>query len=322
MNRRALGRTGLEISELVIGGGFVGGILIDAELETRLALYDRALAAGINWIDTAPSYGNGRSEESIGELLALRPGEGRPHISTKVRLDPADLNDLPGALERSLTASLSRLGLDRVSLFQLHNPIGADGLDLEAVLGSGGVADGFDRLRAQGLFDHGGFTAVGQASACQAVVESGRFAAAQIYYNLINPSAGFGVPSGWASTDFGGLIGAAAGQGMGVLNIRIFAAGVLATTIRHGREIPITEAADVAAEEARAARVWAVLGAAHGTPAQAALRFGLANPGVSGIVIGLAEMAHLEEALAGQAMGPLPDQAIAALRPVWDSDVR
>ena len=47
MNRRALGRTGLEISELVIGGGFVGGILIDADLETRLALYDRALAGPI-----------------------------------------------------------------------------------------------------------------------------------------------------------------------------------------------------------------------------------------------------------------------------------
>jgi len=323
MNRRPLGRTGLDISELVIGGGFVGGILLQEDLENRLALYDRALAAGINWIDTAPSYGNGRSEESIGELLNHRPKEGRPHISTKVRLDPGDLVDVRGALERSLVGSLTRLGVDRVDLFQLHNPIGAGGLDLDAVLSSGGVADGFDWLRDTfDVFDHAGFTAVGQPKDIRTIVDMGRFATAQIYYNLINPSAGYAVPAGWTSTDFGGLIGAAAKSGMGVMNIRIFAAGVLATTVRHGREIPITVDADVAAEEARAARVWAALGEDHGTPAQAALRFGLANPDVSCIVIGLAEMAHFDEALAGHALGPLPGEAIAKLRSIWDEDVR
>jgi L-galactose dehydrogenase/L-glyceraldehyde 3-phosphate reductase len=322
MNRRPLGRTGLDISELVIGGGFVGGILLQEDLENRLALYDRALAAGINWIDTAPSYGDGRSEDSIGELLALRPKEGHPHISTKVRLNSDDLVDVRGALERSLVGSLTRLGVDRVDLFQLHNPIGAGGLDLDAVLGSGGVADGFDWLRDKsGLFGHAGFTAVGQPKDCRTIIELGRFATAQIYYNLINPSAGYAVPAGWTSTDFGGLIGAAAKSGMGVMNIRIFAAGVLATTVRHGREIPITIDSAAPAEEARAARVWAALGDGHGTPAQAALRFGLANPDVSCIVIGLAEMAHLEEALAGHALGPLPGGAIAALGPVWEKDV-
>jgi len=322
MNRRPLGRTGLDISELVIGGGFVGGILLQEDLENRLALYDRALAAGINWIDTAPSYGNGRSEESIGELLTHRPKEGHPHLSTKVRLEPGDLVDIRGALERSLVGSLTRLGVDRVDLFQLHNAIGAGGLDLDAVLGSGGVADSFDWLRDKfDVFDHAGFTAVGQPDDIRTIVNMGRFATAQIYYNLINPSAGYAVPAGWTSTDFGGLIGAAAKAGVGVMNIRIFAAGVLATTVRHGREIPITVDAEVAAEEARAARVWAALGDGHGTPAQAALRFGLANPDVSGIVIGLAEMAHLEEALAGHAMGPLSGEAIAALGPVWEKDV-
>ena len=60
MKLRRFGRTGIDISELVFGGGFVGGILIHADDDTRREAIRRALAGGINWIDTAPSYGQGR----------------------------------------------------------------------------------------------------------------------------------------------------------------------------------------------------------------------------------------------------------------------
>ena len=63
------GKTGLNISEVVIGGGYVGGILIDPEYEIKREALRRALAAGVNWIDTAPSYGNGQSETNLGWLL-------------------------------------------------------------------------------------------------------------------------------------------------------------------------------------------------------------------------------------------------------------
>ena len=53
----------------------------------------------------------------------------------------------------------------------------------------GGVADTFDRLKQQGLFRASGLTAAGDTSACIDVIDSGRFDAAQIYYNAINPSA-------------------------------------------------------------------------------------------------------------------------------------
>ncbi len=106
---------------------------------------------------------------------------------------------------------------------------------------------------------------------------------------------------------------------MGVMGIRIFAAGHLASQQRHGREIPITANADDAAEAARATAVVAAMGGAHGTPAQAALRFGLACPGLSTIVVGLGEIAHLREAIAAVEMGPLPDEAIRALEAAWES---
>lgn len=320
MKTRAFGRTGLEISEVIFGAGFVGGIIIHADDDTRREVMRKALDAGINWIDTAESYGEGKSEEALGWLLGELPADKRPHVSTKFRLDTSALDDIPGQIERKLEASLKRLRMDRVALYQLHNPLGQNGFTVEHVLGKGGVCDTLDRLREQGLFDHAGFTALGDPAQCLTLIESGRMASAQVYYNLINPSAGHVVPQQWSTQDFKGLIDACGAQGVGVMNIRIFAAGVLTAGDEHDRMIAITPNSTYAEEKARADAVFEVLGSRYGTRAQAALRFGLANPHVSGVVIGLAEIAHLDEALAGAAMGPLPAEAIAALKPVWARD--
>ena len=122
MRKSILGRTGLEISELVLGGGVTGGILINADEATRFAALRRAVMGGINWIDTAPIYGNGASEETIGRHIeSLTP---RPQISTKVRLETEDMDEIPSAILRSLEASLTRLRLPKIELFQLHNHIG------------------------------------------------------------------------------------------------------------------------------------------------------------------------------------------------------
>jgi L-galactose dehydrogenase/L-glyceraldehyde 3-phosphate reductase len=170
-----------------------------------------------------------------------------------------------------------------------------------------------DRLRAKGLCSWIGLTGLGDPKALAAVVDSGRFDVAQIYYNLLNPTAMAGAGAGWNSTDFDGLLQRCAARDMGTMCIRVFAAGHLATTERHGREMPITVNAENAAEEARARAALEVLGSSHGTPAQAALRFGLACPLLSTIVVGIGEAWHLDEALAAADKGPLPDSAIAAL---------
>src|SRR4030088_2493294 len=109
MRKSSFGRTGLEISEIAFGGGVTGGILINAREATRWAALHRAVAGGINWIDTAPLYGDGASEETIGRHLAvLSP---RPYVSTKVRLDRDHMADIGGAIRRSLEQSLKRLQL-------------------------------------------------------------------------------------------------------------------------------------------------------------------------------------------------------------------
>ena len=328
MNRRRFGRTGIEISELTLGAGFVGGLLLHAPDDEKRACIRACLEAGVNWIDTAAAYGDGASEKALNWLLSELPAADRPHVSTKFRLDTARRDDFDDQVRTSLEASLTRLGMGRVDLLTLHNPLasepGPGTLSLEEALS---VADYLDRLRSEGLFDHIGFTALGDGPTVRAAVESGRFDAAQVYYNMLNPTAGLDpggdddVPGAtWTSTDFGGLLAACTAHDVGVMNIRILAAGVLATDVRHGREAPITANAELEAEEARARAVRAALGERAETRAQTALRFGLAHPAVSTVVFGVAELSHVREALAAPALGPLEEEALAALRRAWIGD--
>ena len=319
MQYRTFGRTGLEVSEVVFGGGWVGGVLIHQDDDTKLKTLLRAMEAGINWIDTAPSYGKGQSEQALGWLL--KEIDSTPHVSTKVMLDTAKLDDIAGQVERSLQESLARLNLESVDLLQLHNPIEptvkGNAITPDLALREGGVADALESVRAQGLADFVGITALGDAASLYKVIDSGRFDSAQVYYNMLNPSAGRAMPARWSGHDFGNLLAGCKARNMGTMAIRVFAAGVLATDERHGREVIITRDTEVVTEERRAHAVFATLGDAHGTRQQIALRFVLANPDLSCAVIGLAEPAHLEEALAGAAKGPLPKAAMEQLEALY-----
>jgi aryl-alcohol dehydrogenase-like predicted oxidoreductase len=326
MQKRRFGRTGLEVPRLTFGGGWVGGLLIRGSEEEREGVLNRALDAGIDWVDTAALYGNGVSETVIGQWLRSVPGDRRPRISTKFNVDTS-AGDFAGQIERSVAASLQRLGLGKVALLILHSRVvDADNrardtrsLAAREILEPGGIADIMDKLRAQGLCDWIGLTALGDPGPLRQVIDSGRFDAAQVYYNLLNPTPMAGAGPGWNSTDFDGLLHGCAAQDMGVMGIRIFAAGHLASSERHGREVAITANAENAAEEARARAVWEVLGSRHGTGGQTALRFGLACPLLSTIVVGIGETWHLDEALAAATMGPLPGAAIADLERLWRS---
>jgi aryl-alcohol dehydrogenase-like predicted oxidoreductase len=326
MRKVFFGRTGLEISELALGGGVTGGILINADEATRYNALRRAVMGGINWIDTAPIYGNGASEETIGRHLeTLVP---RPYVSTKVRLEADDMKDIAGGIERSLAASLTRLRLQKVDLFQLHNHIGEgvggrQSVTPEQVLGPDGVADTFDRLKEQGLIHAGGITAAGDTKACLEVIQSGRFEAAQVYYNAINPSAAWSrVPLVWKGQDFCGIIAACFLQNMGVLNIRVWAGGALARAKPPDRLFIMTTVTDLDNEVRCAAAVRQALGNDYGTPAQAALRFALGNRDVASRVIGIADLKQLDEALEAVRQGPLPTAAISKLDELWANDFR
>jgi L-galactose dehydrogenase/L-glyceraldehyde 3-phosphate reductase len=322
MKYRTFGRSGIKVSEIAFGGGNVGGILIDPDDATKREAIRRALAGGINWIDTAAQYGNGQSEAALGWLL---PESGAaPHLSTKFQLDVEKLEDIPAQIEERLKASLARLKRSSVDLLQLHNRIGPKPggrvMTVEQILGKNGVADGLDRLREKGLIRHRGITAIGEAASVCEVIRSGRFDSAQVYYNLLNPSAARRMPAAWTGHEFTGVIEACRAHGVAVMAIRIFGAGVIATDERHGRESILVSNTTIAEEERKARAVLEAIGTGEGTRAQVALRYVLSNPDVSCAVIGSSELRHIDEALAAAERGPLPAATLARLEALYESD--
>ena len=322
MKHRSFGSSGIKVSEVIFGAGAVGGILIHQDDATKREAVRRAIAGGINWIDTAAQYGNGKSEEALGWLL---PEAGAtPYLSTKFGLDVDNLQDIPAQIEERLMASLARLKRSSVDLLQLHNRIGSKPggrvMTVEQILGRNGVADGLERLREKGLIGHMGITAIGETASVCEVIRSRRFDSAQVYYNLLNPSAGRSMPEAWTGQNLGGIIEACRANNVAVMAIRIFAAGVIATDERTGRESVLIADTSVAEDQRKTKAVFDAIGSGQGTRAQVALRFVLSNPDVSCAVIGSAELQHIDEALQAAGMGPLPPDVLARLNTLYESD--
>ena len=323
MDYRQLGRTGLRVSALGFGCGDVGGLIVRGTLAERERAVARAVELGINYFDTAAAYGNGRSEENLGEVLrSLKPDV---YVGTKFRLEPSDLSDVAGGVARSLEASLRRLKLERVDLLQLHNRITSGPEDRTITVSPllDDVVAALRRLQEQGKIRFYGITALGETEALHRALSARALDTAQVCYNLLNPSAGAAVPSGFPAQDFRSLLGPAREHGVGVIVIRVLAAGALSGQLeRHALAMPsvepIASGPDYASDVARARQLEGVgRGGYAESLVEAALRFPLGSPAVSTVLLGYSTLEHLEYAVSAVTRGPLPPAALAALDEAW-----
>jgi len=315
MEYRSLGRTGLRISALGFGCGAIGGLLVKGAADEQRRAVERALEAGINYFDTAVAYGNGASEEALGAVL--RDLRAEPYVSTKFRVQLDGGEDIPTQIRRSLEGSLRRLGMERVDLLQLHNRIGSDpsgareALPVDVVLGP--VAEGLAAVREAGLTGFVGLTAMGDTPALKQVIASGAYDTIQSYVNALNPSAGWPVARAGAH-DFDGLINTAAEANVGVIAIRVLAAGALALQEqRHPNAgdpgAPLVRGATYA-DDLQRARELDALARELGLESAAELSYRLvmSHPGVSTALVGASDLSQLEDALRRVERGPLePD---------------
>ena len=316
MEKRRFGRTGLQVSALGFGCGAVGGLMIKGTQADQERAVARALELGINYFDTAQMYGNGQSETNLGRVLqTLKPDV---YIGTKVRLPPTERGHIGAAIAASLEASLKRLQRDSVDLFQFHNAIvdktaGAD-FGVDAVLDE--VVPAFERLRGQGKFRFFGITANGETAALHKVVDARAFDSGQVSYNLLNPSPGAPLPQGYPAQDYADLLGAMQRADMGVINIRVLAAGALSgTEERHPLgsppPAPIGSGADYRRDVERARRFAPIVRDGHADSLiEASIRYPLAHPGVSTVLVGYSTLEQLEYAARAVEKGPLPQPAM------------
>src|SRR5215218_8520123 len=122
MDMRTFGRSGMQLSVLGFGCGAVGGLMVRGDPADQERVIARAIAAGVNYFDTAVQYGDGASEQNLGRILhRLKPAN--LAVGTKVRLPAGDAGRMAEAITASLEGSLGRLRLERVDILHLHNPI-------------------------------------------------------------------------------------------------------------------------------------------------------------------------------------------------------
>ena len=329
MNYRKFGNTGIEVSEIGFGCGDVGGLMVRGEHADQVRAVARAMELGINYFDTASRYGGGQSETNLGQVLKELSAE--VYVGTKYSLGEADPNDLKAGVIQSVEASLKRLGREQVDLIQLHDRISSQtdvsvrAITVSDVLGE--VREALEVLKFQGKVRFYGMTGVGEPKGIHEVVASGLVSTVQTVYNLINASAGAAAPAGFDMPDYDRLIDLSAEKNVGVIVIRVLAAGALTgTSVRHPVAVqtvaPIGSGRDFQQDESRARQFAFIVdeGFASDMP-EASIRFALSNPGVSTVLVGYSDLEHLEKSVQYAAKGPLPAEALARLPQAWSTFV-
>ncbi len=259
MDYRRLGTTDLEVSRIGFGGAPLGlqGYLdgedkSSDEFERRARRAVRAaLEGGITLFDTAPGYGDGRSEEIMGRALEGR----RDGVVLATKFGGWQRGEA-AALERQLTESLRRLRTDHVDLLQVHG--GYYRQEDAAVLLEGGVMEWAQSELERGRCRYLGLTAETASGPLERLLESGRFDVLQVAYSFIYQS----------HCDYQrgpkGVIPFAREQGLGILSMRTATSGFLQRVMK--QEFP-----QVPTEEVTAL----------------AIRFALSTPEVDCALIGM-----------------------------------
>jgi uncharacterized protein len=160
----------------------------DEAVASAIAALQRAIALGVTYFDSAPSYGSGLSERIMGQALS---GVAEP-VFVATKFWPGH----PDGVRASLEGSLKNLNRPRVDLLQIHGESYSPELT-EAILRRGGVVDQMEELKREGLVRKLGFSVEDMSDGTYQLIRSGRFDAIQLMYNFIlqhpyEPSRPFG----------------------------------------------------------------------------------------------------------------------------------
>ena len=280
MERKQLGRTGLEVTQLGFGAmeirgseAWSGRSVSDEQCDTLL---NAVLDAGINFIDTAVDYG--LSEERIGRFISTRRGE--YYLATKCGCDPKDKGGkgphiwTRDQLLKNIDGSLQRLKTEYVDILQLHNP------DPDSVR-QGKLVEALEEIRSQGKTRFIGISST--LPHLPEFAKSGVFDTFQIPYSCLDPQ-------------HHDAITLAAQSGAGT----IIRGGIA----RGGPEsdVAVAERVDVWQN----AKLQELLDGM--TPAELVLRYTITHPHCHTTIVGTQNPKHLQDNVAAMAKGPLPDE--------------
>ena len=279
MQYRRFGRTEWQVSEIGLGGSWFygrpewGG----QPLAHGVAVVERALELGVNYFDTAPLYGKGRSEEVLGHALK---GVSEPYyLATKVGYFPEPFDYTRDVVWRGFEASLERLQRDRVDLVQLHE---SEQAGWDGVFGKGRALEAMLEIREQGLASHVGLTGSDLALMSDIMEETDAFVSVITFckYDLVTQLAKER------------LVPTAAEQDVAVIAASPLHGGLLGSKRDHWRE-----KGRFAELYERQEAVEAVLARRGLDPVDTALRYLLTDARVTMLLTGAESAAELEKSV-------------------------
>ena len=309
MQYRTLGRTGLQVSDVGFGAMTIGGEIFGAtdDQESLRALH-RAVDMGMNFIDTADAYGRGHSEELLAQLLKTRRKEvilatkGGNQFTVRQGLRNFDPDYITSALE----ASLKRLQIDIIDLYQLHNPS-------PEVMKRGEIFDRLDRFKREGKIRFYGVSLEKTADGIVAI-ETGTPDTLQVVYNILHQD-----PEEE-------LFPLAQKENIGILARVPLERGVLSGRFKSVSEFTekdwrkgVFPDEGLAQTHAAVAKLQFLVKGDVPNLAHAALRFILSNPVVSTVIPGIRTVKQVEENLTVSGK-TLPSADLAELRKLYRSD--
>jgi D-threo-aldose 1-dehydrogenase len=290
-----LGKTELQVTRMGLGGAPLGGLFEDVPDDAALATVKRALALGLNLIDTAPLYGHGKSEQRIGKALAgtdstkrvlatkvgrvlnpVRPGELEPdEFDRPAPFRPVFDFSYDGVM-RSFDESLKRLNVEHIDILHIHDP---DNHYTQAIEGAYRALDDLRRPGSIGAVGAG----MNQAEMLARFARDGDFDCFLLAgrYTLID------------HTGLQELLPLCVEKRIGIIVGGPYNSGVLATGARPGAKFNYADAPPAVLDKVR--KVEAVCERHSVSMKAAALQFPLAHPAVAAVIPGARSVAELEE---------------------------
>ncbi|KQX38626.1 hypothetical protein ASD04_08165 [Devosia sp. Root436] len=314
MKLNTLGPFG-SVSRLTLGGGGIGQVWGPTSEDDAVATLRHAVHSGIDLIDAAPGY-------KICEAMIGRAFEGKlprgVRVTTKHGLGTVGAADVYPRLRTSLEASLTAMRLERVDMLLLHSEIRPDDFEYPAgqppkderstslSLYREAVRPAFALLVSEGLIGHWGVTGINHAAATIDALSAGpRPAAVQAIANLLD-SPGEMNGTGLAPRPRR-VIAAAQANGVGVMGVRAVQAGALTSGLDRADNSPTSD------DFRRAAPFRALCAQWGEDPAIVAHRYALGIDGVDTLVLGVKNVAELDQALTAERQGPLDAEQVAAI---------
>lgn len=285
MRYRRFGRTERQVSAVSLGGAYLGGADPDRAEENARAILRRALDMGCNYIDTAPLYGD--SERLLG--LALAAEERPVQVATKAGLRPEGFDYRRDTVLASLERSLERLGVERLTVAQIHE-VNKPGW--ERIMEPNGALAGLREAQKRGLCDFVGIT--GRAIPLLArLASTGEFDTVLCYHDY-HPCVRLAAEE---------VLPAAAEQDMGVVMATVLAGGLYVGG--EAQQTAIDKRFDTEEERQQAWATVEQLSSADSTLPQSAFRWVLADERVATVSSGAAAVREWEEVAQAADMEPL-----------------